>query len=231
MIESLPPLPSWLHPSATGSAVTDAGLTVHGLLLERQQADRAWRHLLALHPETGWYPFLSSRPADPRSWRRHGSPDRIWHHLDHAASLDATALLDEYVTRAGDAPIELPWPPVDRGPSSRMPDGPYWLLLVPAAAGHELPVLLDPLVTGFTDFRDVSIPAEHHAAVLRDWHRRFGAEVYYAAGSTLELQVARPPSDHATALRAAHELQAYCMDVDQECEGTVTGPHWSLWWD
>ncbi|MFI5528482.1 DUF4253 domain-containing protein [Kitasatospora sp. NPDC051853] len=230
MIEIPVAVPSWLHPLEAESVVTDAGLTLYGLRLERQEADRAWSHWLELHPETGWYPFLCY--GGPRTWRRgHGTPDRVWHCLEHAAALDAAALLDEYVARSRALPDELPWPPADRAPYSRIPGGPLWLLLAPAAAGHELPVLLDPLVTGFTDFYDWSIPAEHHAAVLRDLHRRFGAEVYYAGGSTLELKVARPPTDRTTALRVARELQAYCTDVDQECEGTVTGPYWALWWD
>ncbi|GAA3035096.1 hypothetical protein GCM10020229_53160 [Kitasatospora albolonga] len=229
MIEIPVAVPSWLHPLETESVVTDAGLTLHGLLLERQDADRAWRHFLDRHPETGWYPFL--RGGGPRLLRRHPAPDRVRQHLEYAERGDAGALLESYVALAAAEPIELPWPPVERPPHSRVPDRPLWLLLAPAAAGHELPILLDPLVTGFTDFDDWSIPAHAHAAVLRDWHRRFGAEVHYAAGSTLELEVARPPADRTAALRAAHELQAYCPDVDQECEGTVTGRRWALWWD
>ncbi|MFE4977976.1 DUF4253 domain-containing protein [Kitasatospora sp. NPDC056651] len=74
-----------------------------------------------------------------------------------------------------------------------------------------------------------------HVAVLRSWYERFGAELYYAGSSRLELLVARPPTDRRTAARVAIEQYAYAtddiQDLEQAGDGQVRSHVWSFWWD
>jgi uncharacterized protein DUF4253 len=77
-----------------------------------------------------------------------------------------------------------------------------------------------------------------HLAVLRHWHQRYGAELYYPAGSNLELAVTRPPTATGDIARCAVEQYVYCNDLSQKlglpedvARRQAHGDHWSFWWD
>ncbi len=115
------------------------------------------------------------------------------------------------------------------------------LLLVPAEGGWEVPALLPGIFwpanwTG--DGPLTELCADDHVAVLRYWHDRYGAELYKAGCSSLELEVVRPPSLPAELARCAIEQMCYCYDLtqtlgDMEDAARALAPlhHWTLWWD
>lgn len=148
--------------------------------------------------------------------------------------------VEEYETRFGAflaatpdvAPTEIRYP-------RQRQTGPEDLLLVPAQAGWQVPALVPNLLfdwTGGIELHEVS--AVDHAAVLRWWGRRYGAELYYAHGKGMELAVARPPRTPAEVARCAMEQFAYCGDlsqvfgdVDDVARAQAHQDHWLFWWD
>lgn len=136
---------------------------------------------------------------------------------------------DAVAARLGPAP-DAPSVGKPRGSAeSRL--GVPWLALVPAEEPWHLPLLLGlpcPNNWSASPFHD-NLTVEDHAAFLRTWFERYGAEPYYLTCVDLELYVPRPPLDPAEAGRAAVELAAYCGDVDGE--SMVRTDLWALWWD
>lgn len=96
-----------------------------------------------------------------------------------------------------------------------------------------------PAITSWTGAANADISGDEHLAVLRHWHDRFGAELVVLGFDTVELAVARPPTDPSIALDVAHDQYAYCPDViDQGFESMaalvkqqVTRRSWFFWWD
>jgi hypothetical protein len=77
-----------------------------------------------------------------------------------------------------------------------------------------------------------------HAAVLRRWSRRWGAELVALDHETATLRMASPPSFGAEALEAAAEAYLYCRDsFDTNPDGVdalapcLIRQMWSFWWD
>jgi Domain of unknown function (DUF4253) len=78
-----------------------------------------------------------------------------------------------------------------------------------------------------------------HTAVLRDWNRRYGAELVAMTGDVLELSVTRPPTSDEAALALAREQFSYAPDIVQQGVGDVealaatlkNGHAWYFWWD
>lgn len=107
------------------------------------------------------------------------------------------------------------------------------LALVPVESQWQVPAFL-----GLGDWNDCPAP-EVHAAILRDWGDRFGAEVVGLSNDTLELRVARPPRRRSAARALAREQYLYCQDiVDQGIRSIealaialLRAPSWYFWWD
>lgn len=82
-------------------------------------------------------------------------------------------------------------------------------------------------------------PPEYHAAALRDWHQRFGAELVGINGDTMNVKARTRPKDREQALKLARDLYGYCPDtVDQGvgsiaalAAGLMASDWWYLWWD
>lgn len=80
---------------------------------------------------------------------------------------------------------------------------------------------------------------EEHAAVMKYWEERFGAEVVGITNDVVEMLVKRPPSTKNEALALARQQYLYCQDiVDQGTEtvdalaSTLLGGNvWYFWWD
>ncbi|MFI0967757.1 DUF4253 domain-containing protein [Streptomyces sp. NPDC021080] len=108
-----------------------------------------------------------------------------------------------------------------------------WLHFVPARGGYEVPVMLPGLIG--TGNGTHYLPPVDDAALLRRWHEQWGAELYFASGSYLELVVDRPPLDPRSAAQAATELTGYCEDTVEDPraagDGMVRSTMWTLWWD
>ena len=132
--------------------------------------------------------------------------------------------------------------------------GPHW----GDAANHPMAYILlpacpepwmIPAYLGAQPHNDLP-DAALQCAVMRSWHRRFGAEVVYTNGVVYEFAVGRPPTDHQTALQLAHEHFLFCPDrVNQWCPDSRLYPSpgddtlealaamlmnstvWYFWWD
>lgn len=106
-----------------------------------------------------------------------------------------------------------------------------YLALVTGVEGWQVPVAV-----GFDGVGGWS--ATEHAAVLREWGRRYRAELVSLTDSGLGVRVGRPPSSHEAAMEAAEAIYAYCPDVVTHGVGSmwalattiaVSGA-WSLRW-
>ncbi|MGH8913287.1 MAG: DUF4253 domain-containing protein [Acidimicrobiia bacterium] len=77
------------------------------------------------------------------------------------------------------------------------------------------------------------------SAVLRSWQERFGATLVGVGFDTVHLLVTRPPRSRASAVRAAAEHYAFCLDSVVQGAGSISAladelidaPVWSFWWD
>jgi hypothetical protein len=95
-----------------------------------------------------------------------------------------------------------------------------------------------PLILKYGGWNECPPPVVH-AATLRDWGQRFGAELVALTGDVVELAVARPPTDRAPGLELAREQYLYCGDIVwQGTDGLETlaaglkgGTVWFFWWD
>lgn len=107
------------------------------------------------------------------------------------------------------------------------------IVLLPTRDGAEAPAWLT-----FGDWNSCP-PDAVHVAFLRRWEERFGAVVYGISVDTIEMEVARPPADRATALALADQQSAYGFDIVAQRAGTVEAlaaslvdaPRWNFWWD
>lgn len=80
---------------------------------------------------------------------------------------------------------------------------------------------------------------EIQVAVLRDWKRRYGAELIGIDGDTINLRVTHRPASREEALALAHEQYLYCEDiVVQGVESLealaallMESDWWFFWWD
>jgi hypothetical protein len=112
-----------------------------------------------------------------------------------------------------------------------LPD--VWIALLPIEEGWKAPALLP-----WGDWNESPPPAVH-TAVLRDWNRRYGAELVSMTGDILELSVPRPPTTDEAALALAREQYSYAPDIVQQGVEDVetlaallkNGHSWYLWWD
>jgi hypothetical protein len=108
-----------------------------------------------------------------------------------------------------------------------------WIALLPVDASWKAPALL-----AWGNWNDNPEPAVH-TAVLRDWNRRYGADLASMTPDVLELSVARPPSTDQAALALAREQFSYAPDIVQQGVGDVetlaaslkNGHVWYFWWD
>jgi hypothetical protein len=189
-------------------------------------------------------------PLDPGAWARQRRATMLeWMKKNNGpaaviATLEATLVTPREVRQQ---PPEEPWADGVRPNNDFVipydPYDPRKLLaevtvgLVPTQTSWHVPVLLR-----FGGFNACPFPAEH-AALLRYWEGRYGAEVVGMTHDTIELSVARPPKERPEALELAGLHLSYCGDLDQALHGT-RGPLrptlaarllgakvWYFWWD
>ncbi|GIE85338.1 DUF4253 domain-containing protein [Actinoplanes regularis] len=251
-----------LELSEISEALTPGGVRLLSAGFPAERHDEVWRTLLRAHPGNGWYPVLG--PDAHHAARRAGNyrPELQGPAvLPRALAVDPGERMDllrrshlEWIETEGgyDATDEYDPEVLARrlgevaGPASerRAVTGPYppdSVLLVPAAAGYEVPILVPGLIqppNWFGAQWHPDLSPEDHSAVLRHWHRRYGAELYYTGGNELELAVFRPPATRLEVARCAIEQMIYCDDLSQkigDVEGVAReqagGHHWSFWWD
>ncbi|HXT87788.1 MAG TPA: DUF4253 domain-containing protein [Trebonia sp.] len=209
-----------------------------------EAAVRWWRRLREVAGPTGYWPVLVAHDGVDVGRRDSAHDDE--HALARAAGLDGAMLVNpQGETLSGQGPDAIEahleqWPeePDDVVRLDRLTlpyqDGSA-LALVPASAGWQVPALL-----GFGGWNSCPEPAVH-AAVLKYWGERYGAELASLTGDGLELDIARPPHTQAGALELAWEYAEYCADgVDglyeadtlaQLAASLIDADVVHLWWD
>jgi hypothetical protein len=110
-------------------------------------------------------------------------------------------------------PANVVWPEFGRperatGPAAApggllIDESQVFLALMPVEAGWQVPGLLN--YGGWNRYPE---PVEH-TALLRDWYRRYGAELVAMTDCTAEFVVRRPPRTRAGAWALAWELMRY----------------------
>ncbi|MEC3981239.1 DUF4253 domain-containing protein [Amycolatopsis sp. H20-H5] len=198
-------------PAARPVLDTPGSGTILGFPAAGAQAVAWWRRLRDAHPETGLWPLLidedtparvaacpSEIPADDLP----GGAEILAQRGEARMCSYSDALAEEIrAERRG----EGLWPTEPVRPGFRLAAGPseVTVALVPAEAGWRVPEVL-----GYGGWNDYPDPAEH-AAILRHWHGRYGAEPVAMTGDSVELSLARPPRTRLDALALAWEYRAY----------------------
>jgi hypothetical protein len=81
--------------------------------------------------------------------------------------------------------------------------------------------------------------AEVHAALLKYWSNKYGAEVVSVADDVIEMTVERPPATRDGAMGLAREHYTYCPDIVNQGVGSIemlaatlfNATVWYFWWD
>lgn len=107
------------------------------------------------------------------------------------------------------------------------------LSLIPLSHAYEVPAYL-----GFGGWNDSPMP-ELQVAVLREWHKLYGAVPIAVTGDVLECVVDRPPQTEEQAMALAAEQWIFCDDIVSQGTQTIRNlaieiwrsPQWFFWWD
>jgi hypothetical protein len=135
-----------------------------------------------------------------------------------------------------------PWPTGNRAVSefsipydvlTKEPHRRVHIALVPTLNGWEAPAFL------MLGSWNACPHPHHHVAIMKDWHKRYGAEVVGITHDIVEMFVARPPRNREQALALAREQYLYCDDIVRQGVGTLEvlaatlrgGKSWYFWWD
>jgi hypothetical protein len=108
-----------------------------------------------------------------------------------------------------------------------------WIALLPIDESWKATAILP-----WGNYNENPQPAVH-TAVLRDWSRRYGAELVSMTGDVLEMSVTRPPTGEQAALALAREQFSYSPDIVQQGVGDIetlaaslqNGHAWYSWRD
>lgn len=223
---------------------------IYTLTMRGDEAIDLWAKLRVLVDETGYWPLVLGDDADLAAhvWQMESRSGRsVAEIIEEGLKLeridwensewdDEVIHSDEY----GEDSIRGDWPedvtPNDTFSVITTYDGniqpKLYMGLLPTRMGWETPAYLK--------FGDPDIcSSDEHIAMLKYWQERYGAEPVVMTHDTIEMQVAKPPTDRDSALDLAREQFAYCSDIVGQ--GTVTldalaaellgGTVWFFWWD
>ncbi|MGI5175490.1 DUF4253 domain-containing protein [Dactylosporangium sp. CA-152071] len=218
---------------------------VRGFLVPGEDSLEWWWRLRAQHRGTGLWPVLMT-PETPEEL----TPFRIRTPEEEAAlRYDGAALLagwfegrlaryggDYADTLRAELRGEGEWRPRPELPGFGVAEyaEEVFVALVPVAAPWQVPLALH--CGGWNEY---PTPAEH-AAILKHFHARYGAELVAMTGTTAEFTVKWPPRDRAGALRLAAEYRVYndgeydYYGADTLTDLAVSLSHatvWRAWWD
>jgi hypothetical protein len=255
-------------PDAMMTALSADGIRATGFIVPRTKAWDLWLRFHDWHSSgSGWYPVLSeasprnlvqSFPGEFPAGGRHAleaavarDPDEIISEvlaafvvdsLDKSADHEARQswleiLTPEILAESLAGPIETPRLG-DPWAGSLASEAEFWLCLVEARQGYELPILLPGVPhtpNWWVEEAQRGLEPADHLAFLRSWQRRYGAEPFYLDGNNLRLAVARPPLTPLAAAEAAIELFAYSSDGAPDlpvlADGEIRSTVWTCWWD
>jgi len=231
--------------------VTPSGAEITGFRSEGDAALRWWERLRQAHPESGLWPLLME--ADTPEYLVDSYPHAtVAESLAQAHTLNGAELLAEDGERelrgyppdyAATIRAELAgagaWPEEPERPGFGLPHGggqpeKVVVALVPAAAPWLVPVTLH-----YGGWNKYPAPAQH-AAIMRYWHHRYGAEPVVWTGTTIQYAVARPPAVRLDALALAWEYRRYndgeydlyrADSLTDLAASLLDAPVWRMWWD
>jgi hypothetical protein len=234
---------------------------IYYLARRGSQALDTWQRLRDLVPLSGHWPVLLGDDDDLEmirdNWEEPQRPaaevlqeaevlaqdpnPRAWFYRQLRAEMDEPLTDADLAPEGSDWPIGS-WPrhhvrtSDDIGTPYESGGGPkprVHIALVPTRTTWHVPVLLN-----FGNFNACPAPVEH-AAMLKHWHEKYGAEVVSMTHDVIETRVARPPKTRAAALALAKQQYAYCSDIVSQGVETLSrlaacllnGHAWYFWWD
>jgi hypothetical protein len=224
------------------------------------QALDTWQRLRDLVPLSGHWPVLLGDDDDLEMFRENWEdpqrpaaevlqeaavlaqePDpRAWFKRRYRAEMGEPSEPDDSDPEEDDELVG-PWPrnvrpnndfsipyDFDQSPKARI-----YIGLVPTQTSWHVPVLLR-----FGSWNECPPPVEH-AALMKHWQEKYGAEVVGITHDVVEMRVARPPKTRAAALALARQQCAYCVDIVSQGVQTLSrlaacllnGHAWYFWWD
>jgi hypothetical protein len=230
---------------------TPTGAEVIGFQSAGDEALRWSERLREAYAESGLWPLLMEADT-PEYLANSYTYATVAESLAQAHALDGAELLAEDGERelrrypadyAATIRAELAgageWPEEPERPGFGLPYS--WgqpekvtVALVPAAAPWLVPVTLH-----YGGWNKYPAPAEH-AAIMRYWHQRYGAEPVVWTGTTVQYAVARPPTSRPDALALAWEYRLYndgeydlyrADSLTDLAAGLLNAPVWRMWWD
>jgi hypothetical protein len=227
---------------------TPLDMPVWGFPVRGEDALAAWRQLREQHADTGMWPVVMP-PDTPdalveRAYRHRTAQQEAEEDHDGAALLaqrGAARLArcgDDYAgTLRAELRGEGEWrerePPPGFGIAAG-DRGDVVIALIPARSPWQVPLALH-----YGGWNDYPSPAEH-AAILRHFHDRYGAELVAMTDTSAEFAVARPPRSRADAIALAWEYRMYndgeydnyFADTLTDLAVSLTGADvWRVWWD
>ncbi|MBB4741565.1 hypothetical protein BJY16_005024 [Actinoplanes octamycinicus] len=231
---------------------TPGGVEVAGFPAAGDEALRWWERLRAAYPASGRWPLLIEDDT-PEYLEDSFTYASVAESLEQARTLDGAALLaadgerelaglpaDLAVAVRRELAGEGTWPAEPERPGFGLPffrsgqPAQVTVALVPVAEPWLIPVTLH-----YGGWNKYPAPGEH-AAIMRYWQQRYGAEPVVLTGTTVEYAVARPPLTRPDALALAWEYRLYndgeydlyrAETLTDLAGGLLGNPVWRMWWD
>lgn len=225
-----------------------------GFAVSSKNAIGMWERVRGVTERTGWYPVLV---GDEHGMLSDLGPEEYptpAETLKKAAAIDVDGWL-AHMYRDSFQEIDEKGNPVEREESDEAREWPEDVerlseittpYTMEGEPREDLAILLLPTreawrasaYLAFTAW-NYDIMPEHHVAVHKRWHEKYGAELVACGGDTLEFRVANPPRTREEALALAREQAGYCPDIVLQGVETVEGlaatilnaPVWFFWWD
>ena len=216
-----------------------------------EKAVDTWRALRDEAPDSGLWPVLIGAPDDASLLANVvGFNCKDGHSFEgtlrKASTIDVERALSKVAREYGVGPGDLAGsPPLPEYPHAKG----RFVVPLDALAEEPLPevaIALLPIEEGWQatailpwgNYNENPGPALH-TAVLRDWSRRYGAELVSMTGDVIEMAVSRPPTTDQEALALAREQFMYAPDIVQQGVGDVEtlaaalkdSRSWYFWWD
>ncbi|BCJ47166.1 hypothetical protein GCM10010168_72450 [Actinoplanes ianthinogenes] len=212
---------------------TPSGVEVVGFPAAGDDALRWWERLRAEYPASGLWPLLMEEDT-PEYLADSYTYATVDESLAQAYALDGSKLLVPDFVDEGE------WPSEPERPGFGLPyfrsgqPAQVTVALVPAAEPWLVPVVLH-----YGGWNKYPSPGEH-AAIMRYWQERYGAELVVLTGTTVEYAVARPPLTRPDALALAGRYRAYndgeydlygAEHLTDLAAGLLGAQVWRMWWD
>jgi uncharacterized protein DUF4253 len=161
------------------------------------------RRLRTACDRTGWWPVLVDHEATALELGEPVSAAELPPIDDPAPDLLDKELDRWPVPATAEAKVHAFHLPFERW--TREPN-PVMVVLLPTRHGWEVPCLI-----GYGDWNRCP-PPRMHAAMIKRWQERYGAELVCLTRTGLELGLVLPPRTRAAALGLAWDYASYCYD-------------------